>query len=334
MEQPKKLLDQVRDVCRVKHYSRRTEDAYTDWIKRYTLRVFHKKRHPQDMGVKEIEAFLTHLAVEGNVAASTQNQALSALLLLYREVLRIDLPETINAVRAKKPARLPVVLTPAETHQVIDGLTGTSQLMAKLLYGSGLRLMECIRLRIKDIDFERREIIVRDPQGGHERVTMLAASLVAPLQEHLKRVNLLHDQDLAAGYGPVYLPHALDRKYPNAATEWGWQYVFPSDRLSQDPRTGKTRRHHMDESSLQRAVKQAVKIAGLNKPISCHTFRHSFATHLLESGYDIRTVQELLGHKDVKTTTPFPSHRLGGAPGVIYTHVLNRGGLAVRSPLD
>ncbi len=319
MEQPKKLLDQVRDVCRVKHYSRRTEDAYTDWIKRYIL--FHKKRHPQDMGVKEIEAFLTHLAVEGNVAASTQNQALSALLFLYREVLRIDLPETINAVRAKKPARLPVVLTPAETHQVIDGLTGTSQLMAKLLYGSGLRLMECIRLRIKDIDFERREIIVRDPKGGHERVTMLAASLVAPLQEHLKRVKLLHDQDLAAGYGQVYLPHALDRKYPNAATEWGWQYVFPSDRLSQDPRTGKTRRHHMDESSLQRAVKQAVKIAGLNKPISCHTFRHSFATHLLESGYDIRTVQELLGHKDVKTT-------------MIYTHVLNRGGLAVRSPLD
>jgi len=319
MEQPKKLLDQVRDVCRVKHYSRRTEDAYADWIKRYIL--FHKKRHPKDMGVKEIEAFLTHLAVEGNVAASTQNQALSALLFLYREVLRIDLPETINAVRAKKPARLPVVLTPAETHQVIDGLTGTSQLMAKLLYGSGLRLMECIRLRIKDVDFERREIIVRDPKGGHERVTMLAASLVAPLLEHLKRVKLLHDQDLAAGYGQVYLPHALDRKYPNAATEWGWQYVFPSDRLSQDPRTGKTRRHHMDESSLQRAVKQAVKIAGLNKPISCHTFRHSFATHLLESGYDIRTVQELLGHKDVKTT-------------MIYTHVLNRGGLAVRSPLD
>ena len=319
MEQPKKLLDLVRDVLRLKHYSRRTEDSYADWIKRYIL--FHHKRHPKDMGVPEIEAFLTHLAVDGNVAASTQNQAFSALLFLYREVLHIDLPESINAIRAKKPARLPVVLTRAETHQVIDGMTGTYQLMAKLLYGSGLRLMECVRLRVKDIDFERREITVRDPKGGHERVTMLSAGLVAPLQEHLKRVKLLHDQDLAAGYGHVYLPYALDRKYPKAATEWGWQYVFPSDRLSTDPRSGITRRHHMDESSLQRAVKDAVRLAQLAKPASCHTFRHSFATHLLESGYDIRTVQALLGHKDVKTT-------------MIYTHVLNRGGLAVRSPLD
>jgi len=319
MEQPKKLLDQVRDVLRLKHYSYRTEQSYVDWIKRFIL--FHHKRHPQDLGRAEIEAFLTYLAVEGNVAASTQNQALSALLFLYREVLRIELDGPLDAIRAKKPARLPIVLTRAEVHQVIEGMTGTYQLMAKLLYGSGLRLMECVRLRVKDIDFEQREIIVRDPKGGHERVTMLSASLVTPLQEHLKRVKLLYEQDLAAGYGQVYLPYALDRKYPNASREWGWQYVFPSDRLSIDPRSGSMRRHHVDESNLQRAVKDAVRLARLAKPASCHTFRHSFATHLLESGYDIRTVQELLGHKDVKTT-------------MIYTHVLNRGGLAVRSPLD
>jgi len=319
MEQGKKLLDQVRDVLRLKHYSIRTEESYVDWIKRFIL--FHNKRHPQDMGRAEVEAFLTHLAVRGNVAASTQNQALSALLFLYREVLKIEFDAPLDAVRAKKPARLPVVLTRAETQQVIEGMTGVFQLMAKLLYGSGLRLMECVRLRVKDIDFERREITVRDAKGGHERVTMLPASLVAPLQEHLKRVKLLHEQDLTAGLGQVYLPYALDRKFPNASREWGWQYVFPSDRLSTDPRSGLKRRHHVDESNLQRAVKDAVRLARLAKPASCHTFRHSFATHLLESGYDIRTVQELLGHKDVKTT-------------MIYTHVLNRGGLAVRSPLD
>jgi len=319
MEQGKKLLDQVRDVLRLKHYSIRTEESYVDWIKRYIF--FHKKRHPKDMGRAEVEAFLTYLAVEGNVAASTQNQAFSALLFLYREVLHQDLDGPLDSIRAKKPARLPVVLTRAETRQVIEGMTGAHQLMAKLLYGSGLRLMECLRLRVKDIDFERREITVRDAKGGHERVTMLPASLVAPLQEHLKRVKLLHQQDLDAGYGQVYLPYALDRKYPNASREWGWQYVFPSERLSTDPRSGVTRRHHVDESNLQRAVKDAVRLARLAKPASCHTFRHSFATHLLESGYDIRTVQELLGHKDVKTT-------------MIYTHVLNRGGLAVRSPLD
>jgi len=295
MEQGKKLLDQVRDVLRLKHYSIRTEQAYVDWIKRYIL--FHKKRHPKDMGRAEVEAFLTHLAVEGNVAASTQNQALSALLFLYREVLKIEFDAPVDSIRAKKPSRLPVVLTRAETQQVIEGMTGVYQLMAKLLYGSGLRLMECVRLRVKDVDFERREITVRDTKGGHERVTMLSASLVAPLQEHLKRVKLLREQDLAAGCGQVYLPYALDRKYPNAATEWGWQYVFPSERLSTDPRTGITRRHHMDESNLQRAVKDAVRLARLAKLASCHTFRHSFATHLLESGYDIRTVQELLGHK-------------------------------------
>jgi integron integrase len=319
MEQGKKLLDQVRDVLRLKHYSYRTEQAYVDWIKRFVL--FHQKRHPKDMGRAEVEAFLTHLAVEGNVAASTQNQAFSALLFLYREVLKVEFDAPLDSVRAKKPARLPVVLTRAEAQQVLEGMTGTYQLMAKLLYGSGLRLMECVRLRVKDIDFERREITVRDAKGGHERVTMLPESLVAPLQEHLKRVKLLHDRDLAAGLGQIYLPYALDRKYPSASREWGWQYVFPSDRLSTDPRSGLKRRHHVDESNLQRAVKDAVRLARLAKPASCHTFRHSFATHLLEAGYDIRTVQELLGHKDVKTT-------------MIYTHVLNRGGLAVRSPLD
>jgi integron integrase len=319
MEHDKKLLDQVRDAIRLKHYSIRTEESYVDWIKRYIL--FHKKRHPKDMGPAEVEAFLTHLAVEGNVAASTQNQALSALLFLYREVLHQELDAPLDSVRAKKPRRLPVVLTPDETRQVIQGMTGVYQLMAKLLYGSGLRLMECVRLRVKDIDFERREIVVRDAKGQHDRVTMLPASLVAPLQEHLQRVKLLHQQDLKDGYGQVYLPYALDRKSPNAAKEWGWQYVFPSERLSTDPRAGLKRRHHVDESNLQRAVKDAVRLARIAKPASCHTFRHSFATHLLESGYDIRTVQELLGHKDVKTT-------------MIYTHVLNRGGLAVRSPLD
>ncbi len=319
MQQPKKLLDQVRDVMRLKHYSIRTEESYVDWIKRYIL--FHKKRHPREMGGAQVEAFLTHLAVEGNVAASTQNQALSALLFLYREVLHQDLDVPIESVRAKKPKRLPTVLTRAEARKIIESMSGVYQLMTKLLYGSGLRLMECVRLRVKDIDFERREITVRDAKGGHERVTMLPESLIAPLQEHLKRVQLLYEQDLAAGYGQVYLPYALDRKYPSASREWGWQYVFPSDRLSTDPRTGIKRRHHVDESNLQRAVKDAARLARLTKPVTCHTFRHSFATHLLESGYDIRTVQELLGHKDVKTT-------------MIYTHVLNRGGLAVRSPLD
>ncbi len=319
MQQPKKLLDQVRDVMRLKHYSIRTEESYVDWIKRYIL--FHKKRHPREMGGAQVEAFLTHLAVEGNVAASTQNQALSALLFLYREVLHQDLDVPIESVRAKKPKRLPTVLTRAEARKIIESMSGVYQLMTKLLYGSGLRLMECVRLRVKDIDFERREITVRDAKGGHERVTMLPESLIAPLQEHLKRVQLLYEQDLAAGYGQVYLPYALDRKYPSASREWGWQYVFPSDRLSTDPRTGIKRRHHVDESNLQRAVKDAARLARLTKPVTCHTFRHSFATHLLEAGYDIRTVQELLGHKDVKTT-------------MIYTHVLNRGGLAVRSPLD
>ncbi|OGO40290.1 MAG: integrase, partial [Chloroflexi bacterium RBG_16_57_9] len=280
----------------------------------------HGTRHPNEIGAAEVEAFLTHLAVEGNVAASTQNQAFSALLFLYREVLHQDLGP-IDALRAKKPKRLPTVLTKEEVRRVLGHLSGAHQLMAKLLYGSGLRLMECLRLRVKDIDLAQRAIIVRDGKGMEDRVTMLPDSLIAPLQEHLQRVKRLHEEDLAKGYGAVYLPYALDRKYPNAEREWAWQYVFPSDRLSVDPRSSVVRRHHLDESGLQKVIRQAAQRAGIPKPVGPHTFRHSFATHLLENGYDIRTVQELLGHKDVKTT-------------MIYTHVLNRGGLAVRSPLD
>jgi len=316
---PKKLLDQVRDVIRHKHYSIRTEQAYVSWIKRYIL--FHDKCHPKDMGAPEIEAFLTHLAVEKHVAASTQNQALSALLFLYGEVLGKDLDFPIDSIRAKRPKRLPTVLTKEETLRVIGCMSGTYQLTAKLLYGSGLRLMECLRLRVKDVDFAQRQIIVRDGKGMKDRVTMLPDSVVTPLQERLQRVKRLHEQDLAKGYGSVYLPFALERKYPNANREWIWQYVFPSSRLSKDPRTSILRRHHVSESSVQKAVNRAVHLAGISKHVTCHTFRHSFATHLLENGYDIRTVQELLGHKDVKTT-------------MIYTHVLNRGPLAVRSPLD
>ena len=320
MEQPhsKKLLDQVRDALQLKHYSYRTEQAYVDWITRYIL--YHGKRHPQDMGSAEVQAFLTHLAVEKNVAASTQNQALSALLFLYREVLHQDL-ENLNALRAKKPKRLPTVLTRDETLRVIGGMKGVHQLMAKLLYGSGLRLMECVRLRVKDVDFAQHQIVVRDAKGEQDRVTVLPDSLVAPLQEHLQRVKQLHERGLDKGQGTVDLPYALERKYPNANHEWGWQYVFPSERLSTDPRSGRTHRHHVDPSSLQKAVREAARLAKIVKPVGPHTFRHSFATHLLQANYDIRTVQELLGHKDVKTT-------------MIYTHVLNRGGLAVRSPLD
>lgn len=315
----KKLLDQVRDAIRVRHYSLRTEEAYVNWVRRFIL--FHGKRHPKEMGGQEIEAFLTHLAVEGHVAASTQNQALSALLFLYREVLHQELDAAINAVRAKESQHLPEVLTKEEVRQVIAQLSGIHQLLAKLLYGSGLRLLECLRLRVKDLDFERRALIVRDTKGDEDRVTMLPDSLIEPLREQLQRAKRLHEQDLARGCGAVYLPDALDRKYPNAAREWIWQYVFPSEQLSVDPRSGATRRHHLDESGLQKAVRQAARAAGLEKRVTCHTFRHSFATHLLENHYDIRTVQELLGHKDVRTT-------------MIYTHVLQRGGLAVRSPLD
>ena len=315
---PKKLLDQMRDLLRTQHYATRTEQAYVDWARRYIL--FHDKHHPRDMGVPEVEAFLTHLALERKVAASTQNQAVSALLFLYREVLHQPLA-SVDAVRARKPERLPNVLTRSEVARVLSALSGTSQLMAKLLYGSGLRALECLRLRVKDIDFEQRSILVRDGKGEKDRITMLPESVLTPLREHLQRVNQLHIRDVAEGHGAVYLPYALEVKYPSANQEWGWQYVFPAKSVAVDASTGVVRRHHVNESSLQKAVHAAARLAGIDKPVGCHTFRHSFATHLLESGYDIRTVQELLGHKDVKTT-------------MIYTHVLNRGGLAVRSPLD
>lgn len=316
---PPKLLDQVQAVLRAKHYSIRTERVYLDWIKRYIL--FHGKAHPAQMGAAEVEAFLSHLAVAGNVSASTQNQAKSALLFLYREVLALELPWLENVTRAKTPQRLPVVLTVSEVRSVLSRLDGTLWLMASLLYGGGLRLMECVRLRVKDVDFEMRQVTVREGKGFKDRVTMLPESLIAPLQAHLARVKTLHDEDLAQGYGAVYLPYALEKKYPNAAKEWGWQHVFPARGLSVDPRSGVTRRHHVDEKSLQRAVRRAAQQAGIAKPVTPHTLRHSFATHLLQSGYDIRTVQELLGHKDVQTT-------------MIYTHVLNRGGRGVQSPLD
>jgi integron integrase len=314
-----KLLDQVRDHIRVKHYSIRTEQQYVQWIKRFVL--FHGKRHPRDMGAAEVEAFLTHLAVEGGVAAATQTQALSALLFLYREVLEADLPWLDNVTRAKPSRRMPVVLTQSEVRAVLDRMDGTYGLMARLLYGTGMRLMECVRLRVKDVDFVRHEILIRDGKGGKDRVTMLPVALSVKLSEHLARRRLIYEDDLVQGKVEVWLPDALAKKYPNAAREWGWQYIFCSGSYSTDPRSGKVRRHHVDEKLLQRAMKRAVVGARVNKPATPHTLRHSFATHLLESGYDIRTVQELLGHSDVATT-------------MIYTHVLNKGGRGVVSPLD
>jgi integron integrase len=314
-----RLLDQVRAVLRRKHYSLRTEEAYVGWVKRYVL--FHGKRHPRDLGLPEVEAFLTDLAVTQHVAASTQNQALSALLFLYAEVLAQPLDGPVAAVRAKQPQRLPTAMTRDETVRVLDAMAGIHQLMAKLLYGSGLRLMECVRLRVKDLDFAQRQVLVRDGKGGKDRVTPLSERLAAPLQEHLHRVELLHRRDLREGYGEVFLPDAFARKAAGASHAWIWQYVFPAEQRSVDPRSGAVRRHHVDESGLQKAVKRAADLAQLTKRVTCHTFRHSFATHLLEEGYDIRTVQELLGHRDVATT-------------MIYTHVLNRGGRGVRSPLD
>lgn len=314
-----RLLDQVRGKIRLKHYSLRTEQVYVDWIKRF-IRHFDK-RHPRDMGAAEVEAFLTHLAVVGKVAASTQNQAKSALLFLYREVLGTELPWLDNIEQAKAPKRLPVVLTQTEVAAVLARLSATHWMIGSLLYGAGLRLMECLRLRVKDIEFSRGELLVRDGKGFKDRVTMLPAMVMPRLTEHLFRVQRLHGQDVAAGLGEVYLPYALERKYPSAAREWGWQYVFPSDTLSTDPRDGRVRRHHLQDQAVQRAMKQAVRDAGLVKPATPHTLRHSFATHLLEGGYDIRTVQELLGHSDVSTT-------------MIYTHVLNKGGRGVTSPLD
>jgi integron integrase len=313
------LFSRVRDLIRLKHYSIRTEKSYLSWIMRYIL--FHNKRDPKEMANPEIEAFLSHLAVDLKVSASTQNQAFNALLFLYKEVLKKELDDSIDAVRAKKPKRLPTVMTKDETMKVIGAIPADHQLMVKLIYGSGLRLMECLRLRVKDIDFGNNQILVRDAKGMKDRVTVLPETLKKSLREYLERVKIVHQNDVAKGYGRVYLPYALERKYPNASLEWGWQYVFPAKGLSKDPRTGEVRRHHIHENSLQKAVKTAVRLAGITKPVNVHTFRHSFATHLLEANYDIRTVQELLGHNDVSTT-------------MIYTHVLNRPGVSIKSPLD
>ena len=313
-----RLLDQVREVIRIKHYSIRTEQAYLQWIRRYIL--YHGRRHPRDMGESDVTEFLSSLAIKAKVSASTQNQAMHAILFLYRDVLKASIPWLENVQRAKRPLRLPVVLTREEVKALLAGLEGTAWLMAALTYGAGLRLMECLRLRVKDLDLDRGQLLVRDGKGQKDRVTMLPRDVVDPLRSHLAKVRLLHERDLKAGFGRVYLPFALDRKYPNADREWGW-HVFPSARRSVDPRGGVERRHHCDPSVLQRAVREAVRRAEIVKPASVHTLRHSFATHLLESGYDIRTVQELLGLSDVKTT-------------MIYTHVLNRGGRGVISPLD
>lgn len=319
MDNKPRLLDQVRGQIRLRHYSIRTEAVYLEWIRRFIR--FHKYRHPQDMGAPEVEAFLSDLAVRRDVSASTQNQALSAILFLYKQVLQIELPWLEGVIRAKRSQRLPVVLTREEVASVLAQLDGTLWLVSSLLYGSGMRLMEVLRLRVKDVEFSRLEILIRDGKGQKDRVTMLPSKLVAPLQLHLERVKQLHRQDLLEGYGKANLPHALARKYPNAAAEWGWQFVFPSINRSEDPRSGGIFRHHLHEKTIQRAIRNAVRRIGLHNPATPHTLRHCFATHLLESGQDIRTVQELLGHADVKTTQ-------------IYTHVLNRGGLAVLSPLD
>jgi len=314
-----RLLDRVRQAISARHDSRRTEKAYVHWIKRYIF--FHGKRHPMEMGAAEVAQFLTSLAVEDKVAASTQNQALSALLFLYREVLGVELPWLDDVVRAKRPQYLPVVLTRAEVRAVLGRLDGVLRLMAILLYGAGLRLLECCRLRVKDVDFEANQLVIRDGKGRKDRVTMLPVAVKAALAAHIERVRQQHQADLRQGAGWVELAGALARKYPNAGREWGWQWVFPATRIYVDRVSGQRRRHHLHESVLQRAVKDAVRAAGITKQATCHTFRHSFDTHLLEESYDIRTVQELLGHRDVSTT-------------MIYTHVLNRGPAGVRSPAD
>ena len=314
-----RLLDRVRHAIRRRHYSPRTEETYVHWIRRFIY--FSGKRHPAELGAPEVTAFLNHLASERNVAAATQNQALSALVFLYREVLAQPLPWLDGLDRAKRPSRLPSVLTVDEVTRLLASLRGMRWLMASLLYGAGLRLRECLKLRVKDIDFGYRQILVRDGKGGKDRVTMLPASVIDRLRRHLERVRALHERDLIEGYGDVELPDAIARKYPRAPYEWGWKFVFPSHKRSVDPASGAIRRHHVYENYLIRSVKQAARDAGIAKHVTCHTLRHSFATHLLESGYDIRTVQELLGHSDVSTT-------------MIYTHVLNKGGHGVRSPLD
>jgi integron integrase len=314
-----RLFDEIRRQLRLKHYSLRTEQAYVAWIRRFI--VANGRRHPREMGGAEVEAFLSRLAVDGNVAAGTQNQALAALLFLYRVVLAIELPWMENVVRAKRPRRVPNVLSREEVQRLLAAMDGRPWLVASLLYGTGMRLMECLRLRVKDVDFARHEITVRDGKGGKDRRTMLPRSLVDPLQREIERARILHAQDLAAGFGEARLPHALARKYVNAARDFGWQFVFASANRSRDPLDGTLRRHHFDDAILSRALKRARSRAGIVKPLGAHTLRHSFATHLLEAGYDLRTIQELLGHADVSTTQ-------------IYAHVLNRGGHGVASPLD
>jgi integron integrase len=314
-----RLLDRVREAIRVRHYSYRTEQQYVGWIRRYIL--FHGKRHPRDLGALHVESFLSYLASQRQVAAATQSQALAALLFLYKRVLNVDLPWLREVVRATRPKHLPTVLTREEARRVLSNLDGQYHLIASLLYGSGLRVLEALRLRIKDVDLERRLVLVRDGKGAKDRFTVLPESLRDPLRRHIARVRELHAHAVREGFGGAEIPRALAVKYPNAHMATGWQFIFPAPRPSRDPRTGTWRRHHVQLRSLQRRVQQAIRAAGIEKPASCHTFRHCFATHLLESGSDIRTVQELMGHSSVKTTQ-------------IYTHVLNRGGIAVRSPLD
>ena len=315
----KRLIVRLREEIRARHYSRRTEQTYWYWIRYFIF--FHGKRHPAELGAAEVTAFLSWLATERNVAAATQNQALSALLFLYKVVLGKELPWLDEIVRAQRPVRLPTVLSEAEVRRLLECVDGTARLMVGLLYGAGLRQIECLQLRVKDVDFAYRQILVRDGKGGKDRATMLPENLIQPLQAHLGKVRLLHQRDLKEGYGEVSLPYALARKYPRAGYEWGWQFVFPSGNRSADPENGVIRRHHVHPDTLGRIVKRAARIAAVIKPVSCHTLRHSFATHLLERGHDIRTVQELLGHSDVSTT-------------MVYTHVMNKGARGVTSPLD